>query len=55
MCIFLNKSNGSRHRIVLKEANRRYPSPSLYSLEDAKRLGIKTYFDLNNKIDRGEK
>ena len=52
---FINKSNGSRHRIVLKEPDGRYPSPSLDGLEDAKRLGIKTYFDLKNKIDRGEK
>ncbi len=55
-CIyFLNKSNGSRHRIVLKEADGRYPNPTLDGLEDAKRLGIKIYFDLKNKIDRGEK
>ena len=52
---FINKSNGSRHRIVLKEADGRYPNPSLDGIDDAKRLGIKTYFDLKNKIDRGEK
>ena len=47
---FINKSNGSRHRIVLKEADGRYPHASLDGLEDAKRLGIKMYFDLKNKI-----
>ena len=52
---FRNKSNGNRHRIVLKEADGRYPNPTLDGLEDAKRLGTKTYFDLKNKIDRGEK
>ena len=52
---FINKSNGSRHRIVLKEADGRYPDPSLEGLDDAVRLGVKTYFDLKNKIDRGEK
>ena len=55
-CIyFLKKSNGSRHRIVLKEPDGRYPNPTLDGLEDAKRIGIKIYFDLKNKIDRGEK
>ena len=52
---FINKSNGSRHRIVLKEADGRYPNPTLDGVEDATRLGIRTYFDLKNKIDRGEK
>ena len=52
---FINKSNGNRHRIVLKGADGRYPNPTLDGLEDAKRLGTKTYFDLKNKIDRGEK
>ena len=52
---FINKSNGSRHRIVLKEGDGRYPNPSLDGVDDAKRLGIRKYFDLKNKIDRGEK
>ena len=52
---FINKSNGSRHRFVLKEGDGRYPNPSLDGVDDAKRLGIRKYFDLKNKIDRGEK
>ena len=36
--IFLNKSNGSRHRIILKEADDRYPNPTLDDLENAKYL-----------------
>ena len=48
---FINKSNGSRHRIVLKEGDGRYPNPSLDGVDDAKRLGIRKYFDLKKKIN----
>ena len=52
---FINKKTKSRHWITLLETDGRYPSPTIDGLDDAERLGTKTFFELKNKTDRGEK
>ena len=52
---FINKKTKSRHWITLIENDGRYPSPTIDGLDDAERLGTKTFFELKNKTDRGEK
>ena len=52
---FINKSTGDRHRIVLKFPDGRFPEPTSDGLRDAERLGLKLFFEMKNKTDRGEK
>ena len=52
---FTNKKTKSRHWITLLETDGRYPSQTMDGLNDAERLGTKTFFELKNKTDRGEK
>jgi len=52
---YTNKTIPSRHRVVLKEVDGRYPDPNLDGLADAERLGLQKFFELKNKTDRGEK
>ncbi|WP_288239541.1 site-specific integrase [uncultured Prochlorococcus sp.] len=52
---FINKKTKSRHWITLLETDGRYPSPTIDGFNDAERIGTKTFFELKNKTDRGEK
>ena len=52
---FIDKSTRDRHRIVLKFPDGRYPEPTSDGLRDAERLGLKLFFEMKNKTDRGEK
>ena len=40
---FINKKTKSRHWITLLETDGRYPSPTIDGLDDAERLGTKTF------------
>ena len=48
---FINKKTKSRHWITLLETDGRYPSQTMDGLNDAERLGTKTFFELKNKTD----
>lgn len=51
---FYDPETTKRHRFVLKDGNKKHPSPETDAQEEAWVLGISRFVELKGKSDRGE-